>query len=94
MSLENEIPRTASYRVPGRRRVHSLCERLNMAKVPSPRRTHNNGTLPLFDYAERQRVRATVPASVRRWARALGLSPSRAALLADLAGIGPQGGVR
>ena len=54
----------------------------------------HNGTFPLFEYAERQHIRATVPASVRRWAQAHGLSPSRAALLADLAGVGPQGGAR
>ena len=62
-------------------------------KLPKRPRPHN-GLLPLFAYAERQRIRATVPASVRRWAQAHGLSPSRAALVADLAGIGPQGGAR
>lgn len=64
-------------------------------KIPKRRRPHNGATsLPLLDYAERQRILAATPAPVRRWARALGLPPQRAALLADLAGIGPEGGAR
>lgn len=64
--------------------------------VPKRRRPHNGatGTLPLLDYGERQRVRAATTAPVRRWARALGLPPQRAALLAFLAGIGPEGGAQ
>ncbi len=62
-------------------------------KLPKRRRPHNVPQ-PLFDYAERKHIRATVPASVRRWAQAHGLSLSQAALVADLAGIDPQGGAR
>lgn len=59
------------------------------------RRPHNDPpSTPLLDYGEGQRVRATLPAPVRRWARALGLPPQRAALLASLAGLGPEGGAR
>lgn len=42
-----------------------------------PRHRPHNATLPLFDYAERQRVRM-VPATLRRWARAHGVPAARA----------------
>jgi len=68
----------------------------DMGNLPKRRRPHNGtpSPLPLLDYGEGQRVRAATPAPVRRWARALGLPPRRAALVASLAGIGPEGGAR